>query len=99
MPLDHSPRALPIGRGGGIRTRNLSFMRRTLFPDLSYSAMRLVSLAGLEPATFCLENRCSDSTELQARKQMEAMVRFELTTSWLRNSRSTSWSYIAISES
>ena len=30
IPLDHSPEE--IGRGGGIRTRTLSFMRRTLFP-------------------------------------------------------------------
>src|SRR5260370_30345759 len=38
IPLDHSP--AEIGRGGGIRTRSLSFMRRTLFPDLSYSARK-----------------------------------------------------------
>ena len=36
IPLDHSPQR--FGRGGGIRTRTLSFMRRTLFSSLSYSA-------------------------------------------------------------
>ena len=29
--------------------------------------MRLVGLAGLEPATICLEDRCSNSAELQTR--------------------------------
>jgi len=49
--------------------------------------MKLVGLAGLEPATFCLEDRCSDSTELQARK-LEAMERFELSRFCLRDRRS-----------
>src|SRR5260370_28533945 len=47
IPLDHSP--AEIGRGGGIRTRSLSFMRRTLFPDLSYSARKWRASQGSNP--------------------------------------------------
>jgi hypothetical protein len=36
--------------------------------------MRVAGLAGLEPATFCLEGRRSDSAELQAREGNDEVV-------------------------
>jgi hypothetical protein len=33
--------------------------------------MKMVNLAGFEPATFCLEDRRSDSAELQARNLVQ----------------------------
>jgi hypothetical protein len=73
-------------------------MRRLLFPFELHSRRDLLEArGGVEPRAcppssrrFGLEDRCRERGP-----QSEAMVRFELTTCCLRNSRSPIWSYIA----
>ncbi len=46
----------------------------------------MVSLAGLEPATICLEDSCSDSAELQA---LETGPKSRVQKSKVRSTRTT----------
>src|SRR6266566_9847669 len=72
-------------------------MRRLLF-HLSYSAILILEArGGVEPHAFP-PSSCRFGLEDRRRErgpELEATVRFELTHCCLRDSRSSSWSYIA----
>jgi hypothetical protein len=77
-----------FGGCGWIRTTNLALMRRTLFPFELHSRFELEARGGIEPRAFPpgalrfgLEDRCRERGP-----SLEAMARFELAPSCLRNS-------------